>query len=185
MNKLLQISLAVLCAWPLAAGDGIQYQLNGRATQPGKSLKDIGFSSTGAGGGFAVLVGKEAMRLRLRLDGDSFPADGGRVAMNNYGLGADGLLKLAPDSVFHPTISAGVVLQKWRMGSQGTYDPATGLGNRGTYNGSTGLLKLAVRVEAGIQYKERFALYVGILTGGIGWDRRARCPYVGFSVNIL
>ncbi|BDU73876.1 hypothetical protein [Mesoterricola silvestris] len=173
MNRLLPVSLTLLCAWPLAAADGIQYQLNMRAIRPGSTLEKLGFSGAAAGGGFAVLLGKEAMRARIRLDVDSFPGDGDRMAMNNYSLGMDGLLELAPDSVFHPTISAGAALQKWRLGSQGTF------------NGTTGLLKLAARAEFGIQYRQRFALYVGFLTGSIGWDRRVRCPYAGFSMNLL
>lgn len=172
MNKTLLISLGLLFARALSAQDWISYQLNGRASLPGNALKDLGFTRTGTGGGFAVLMGKEAMRLRVRLDTDTFPGSGSTRDLNTYGLGAEGLLNLAPDSDFHPTLSAGLAVQKWRLGSQATI------------NGSTSLVRMATRVEAGIQYKNRVGVYVGTLTGWVGWGRRARCPYVGISVIV-
>jgi len=173
MNKLLLISMALICAAPLAAGDEtVSYQLNGRGSLPGNTLKEMGYSRSGAGGGVAVLVGREAMRLRVRLDGDTYPGAGTADALNTYGLGADGVLALETDTDFRPTISAGIAFQKWKLGQQNTF------------NGKAGVNRAAARAEVGVQYRNRFSLYVGTLTGRVGWGRQARCPYVGFSVIV-
>jgi hypothetical protein len=51
-------------------------------------------------------------------------------------------------------------------------------------NGSSALGRVAARAEIGVQYLNRYSLVIGTLTGMVGWGRKARCPYVGFSVIV-
>ena len=163
--------MAMLLAGPLLAQDGLAYQFNLRAIAAGGTLQDLGSDRSGGGGGFALVIGEEPMRLRVRMDGDTFPGRTSTGPVSTYGFGVEPIVILPSSYVFAPYVSAGLAFQQWKLGPPAT-DPST----RDLVTN-----KLAMRVEFGTVYKEHLTICIGVLEGYLLTGRKASCPYLGIS----
>jgi hypothetical protein len=166
------LALGCALAGSLRADDGVLFQFNGVGAKAGSTIQDLGASSTGGGGGLAVVLGDDLWRLRCRFDGFSFPGTEGGQAVNIFTLGADAMAIFStPEDNFRPFFSVGPGLAQWHVGQ------LVGVPVDKTFN------KFSARVEAGVWIQERFAVYLGLFTGDAQPGRRANCPYVGLSYN--
>lgn len=173
MKRMAVAGLCFAVAGALSADDGILYQFNGVGARAGSTVRDLGTTIGGGGGGFAVVLGQDLWRLRARFDGLSFPgANPNGTAVNVFTLGADAMAIFStPEDNARPFFSVGPALAQWRVGN------LVGLPVNRTFN------KLAWRAEGGIWIQERFAVYLGLFSGSAQPGRRAMCPYVGVSYN--
>jgi len=160
--------LALTFACALSAQDAVNYQFSLRANQGGSTLRDQGADQGGGGGGFAMILGAEPLRLRVRMDGDNFPGKSNPI--NTYGIGAEALLVAGNPGSFHPYLSAGPAFEQWKIGAP------DGFSSNSTVN------KLAWRVEGGVWYKQALGLHVGVLTGLLQSGQRVTFTYIGLSV---
>lgn len=161
------ILLLLTCASlvPLAAAEGVAYQFNLRATWADTYLHDLGADRTGGGGGFAVLLGQAPLRLRVRMDGDTFPVPAGTGAVQTFGLGAEAFLLLPLGDRVRPFLAAGPAFQQWALTGKETTQ------------------KLAVRAEAGIWVKEKVGICAGVLTGATRPGRTDTLSYLQVNFN--
>jgi len=157
------IALALLSVCALRADDAVAWQFNGRVSKPSGVVRDLGADATGGGLGFALVAGREPLRLRVRMDRDAYPGSNGTVTAS--GLGAEAILVMPTADAWQAFVSLGPAFEQWQLGTS----PAR------TTN------KAALRAEVGFLYKDHVGFCVGALTGPTLDGRRATCTYLGIS----
>lgn len=147
--------------------EAIIYQCQLRAIRAGGGLGPVVASRSGGGPGFAAVFGNTPLRLRLRLDGDSFPGKDGKGPVSTYGLGAEGILFLPQLGRIIPFLSAGAAFQHWSV-AQADRLPV----------GSRNANRIAGRAELGLRLGRRVAVSLGVLVGKTVDDRSTANPYL-------
>ncbi len=154
---------------PLGA-DTHTYTFQLRVAQADQTLKDWGASGTGGGGGFAMLLGEDPLKLRVRMDGDTWSGQPATGSIQSIGLTTEGFFMFDIDGPVKPFVSAGPAFQHWILGSNPTLGAP-----RITAN------KLAFRGEVGIFLHQRFGFSLGALTGSLGNGQRTTVTYLAFT----
>jgi hypothetical protein len=154
---------------PSAPSD-VQYHFQLRASRTGPGVRELAGGETSGGGGFMAMLGDMPLRLRLRMDGDFFPAASGKQAVWTAGLGAEAVYRFPDMDTWKPFVSLGPAFQRWEIGS----DTPQGLPKR-SFN------KLAGRAESGFWYKERVCLSLGLLWGRLESGRSTSNPYAAVT----
>ncbi len=169
----------LFAALPLAAqekirvatpGDSYVYTGQLRASLADRTLKDWGANGTGGGAGFAMVLGSDPLKLRLRMDGDTWSGQPAYGSIQSIGLTTEALFEFDASGPVTPFLSAGPAFQHWILGS----NPSFGAPR-------TTLNKLAFRAEAGVFIHQRFGISVGALTGSLGAGQRTTVTYLAFT----
>lgn len=150
--------------------DGIVYQFQLRAVRAGSGLDPVVASRNGGGAGFAAVFGDTRLRLRLRLDGDSFPGRDGKGPVSTFGLGAEGILFLPELGRLTPFLSMGAAFQRWSVAQEDRLPVR-----------SRNASHPAGRAELGLRLGRRLALSLGVLVGKTLDDRTAANPYLAVT----
>ncbi|HJV88983.1 MAG TPA: hypothetical protein VJ623_01650 [Holophagaceae bacterium] len=146
------------------------YTFQLRIDQAGSTLRDAGASLTGGGAGFAMILGDDPLRLRLRMDWDGWSGKPDFGAIQTAGITTEAFYVFDAGDAVVPFVSAGPAFQHWILGA----GPALGR-EQATFN------KLAFRAEAGVFIRRRFALSLGVLTGSLQASQRATMTYLGLT----
>ncbi|HJV21368.1 MAG TPA: hypothetical protein VJ570_01675 [Holophagaceae bacterium] len=171
--------LLLLAALPLGAQEKVHlsmdrdthaYAFQLRVDQAGNALRDAGASRTGGGAGFAMFLGDDPLRLRLRMDADTWSGKPAYGSIQTAGLTAEAFYEFEAGDAVVPFVSGGPAFQHWILGSA----PALGT-ERVTVN------KLAFRAEAGVFIRRRFGVSLGVLTGSLQAGRQATVTYLGLT----
>lgn len=156
---------------PSAPSD-LRYHFQLRASRTGSGVRDLAGAEVAGGGGFMAMMGDMPLRLRLRMDGDCFPASSGKQTVWTAGLGAEAVYLFPEMDAWKPFVSLGPAFQRWEIGA----DTSQGRPRR-SYN------RLAGRAEAGFWFKERVCLSLGLLCGGLEDGHSTSNPYVAATLH--
>ncbi|HJW33678.1 MAG TPA: hypothetical protein VJ505_09975 [Holophagaceae bacterium] len=179
MRRSTPMVMSLLMALPLGAQEKIRvappseayvYLGQLRASRADRTLKDWGANGTGGGAGFAMLLGTDPLKLRLRMDGDTWSGQPATGSIQSIGLTTEAFLEFDATGPVTPFISAGPAFQHWILGSNPTYGAPR-----------TTLNKLAFRAEAGIFIHQRFGFSLGALTGSLDAGQRTTVTYLAFT----
>ena len=179
MRRSAPILTLLFAALPLAAQEKIRvatpsdshvYTFQMRVSLADRTLKDWGAGGTGGGAGFAMLLGEDPLKFRIRMDGDTWSGQPATGSIQSIGLTTEAFFEFEPQGPVKPFLSAGPAFQHWILGS----NPSFGAPR-------TTLNKLAVRAEAGIFLHRRFGFSLGALTGSLGAGQRTTVTYLAFT----
>lgn len=147
-----------------------QYHFQLRASRTGAGARELAGGQVSGGGGFMAMFGDMPLRLRIRMDGDFFPAASGKQAVWTAGLGAEAVFLFPAMDRLDAFVSLGPAFQRWEIGSDAP--PATG---KRSFN------KAAARLESGFWFRERVCFSLGLLWGKLEQDRSTSNPYAAIT----
>jgi|GEM_PF-3964397 len=168
-SRMLQAQERPNLSLPRDQGD-IQYHFQLRASRTGSALRDLAGSQVSGGGGFMAMLGEMPLRLRFRMDGDVFPATSGRQTVRTAGLGAEAVYLFPPMDRLEPFVSLGPAFQRWEIGTDSAPDTP-----KRSFN------KAAGRLEAGLWFRERVCISLGLLCGKLENGHSTSNPYAAVT----
>ncbi len=151
---------------------GIQYHFQLRTSRGGTGVRELAGNQVSGGGGFMAMLGDMPLRLRIRMDGDIFPASPGKQIVRTAGLGAEACYLFPASGSLEPFLSLGPAFQHWEIGADNDTGPA-----------KRSLNKAAGRLEGGLWFRERVCLSLGILCGRLEQGHSTSNPYAALTLH--
>jgi hypothetical protein len=104
------------------------------------------------------------------MDGDVFPASSGKQTVWTAGLGVEAVYLFPAVGRLEPFVSLGPAFQRWELGGDVAPGPPTRSFN-----------KAAGRLEAGLWFRERVSIALGLLCGKLENGQSTTNPYAAIT----